>query len=197
MQGEGPPVDAYVFMHLLEPGTDIPGVVQRFGAQEGVRWAQQFVGSFVVFGAVTVNSLSRLQELIAADYWTAGARSNWSIADKASLWGAPHRHSPPYYAIVLVRTSANPRSVLNALDERMREKIDPLISEYGDEGWREIFDFRAATVSGKGVDILVEMAAHSIDELKTTILDLIAPTEGVVSTDSSFAYAPHETESHP
>jgi hypothetical protein len=58
-------------------------------------------------------------------------------------------------------------------------------------------DFRAATVSGKGVDILVEMAAHSIDELKETILDRIGPTEGVVSTDSSFAHAPHASDSHP
>jgi hypothetical protein len=87
--------------------------------------------------------------------------------------------------------------VLGALDQTMRQKIDPLIEQHGEPGWREIFDFRAATVSGKGIDILVEMAAHSIDELKTTILDFNEQTEGVLSTDSSFAYAPHETESHP
>jgi hypothetical protein len=199
MQGEGPPVDAYVFMHLLEPGTDIPGVVEGFGSKEGVRWAQQFVGSFVVFGAVTVISLKRLQELIAGDYWNAGARSDWSVTDRPSLWGAPHRHSPPYYAIVRVRTSssANPRDVLDALDERMREKIDPLIEEHGEEGWREVFDFRAATVSGKGLDILVEMAAHSVEELTTTILDFIGPTDGVAATDTSYAYAPHAPNSHP
>ena len=87
--------------------------------------------------------------------------------------------------------------MLDALDQTMSQMIDPLIAEHGDPGWREIFDFRAATVSGKGVDILVEMAAHSIDELKETILDRIGPTEGVVSTDSSFAHAPHASDSHP
>lgn len=189
--------DAYVFMHLLEPGTTIQSVVESFKSKEGVRWAQQFVGSFVVFGAVTVSSFERLQELIAGEYWQAGVRSDWSAADRPSLWGAPHKHSPPYYAIVRVRTAANPRNVLGALDQKMREKIDPLIKEHGEDGWREIFDFRAATVSGKGVDILVEMAAHSIEELKTTILDYIGTTDGVASTDTSFAHAPHTTDSHP
>lgn len=202
MAGEGPEVDAYVFMHVFDPGTSIPEVVESFGSREGVRWAHHFVGSSVVFGAVTVSSLQRLQELIVGDYWEAGARSEWSLSDRPSIWEAPHRHSPPYqtppyYAIVRVRTSGNPRTVLDALDQTMKQKIDPLIEEHGEPGWREFFDFRAATVSGKGVDILVEMAAHSIDELKTTILDFIGQTEGVVSTDSSFAYAPHETESHP
>ena len=202
MPGEGPELDAYVFMHVFDPGTDIPGVVESFGSREGVRWAQHFVGSSVVFGAVTASSLQRLQELIVGDYWEAGARSEWSLSDRPSIWGAPHRHSPPYetppyYGIVRVRTSGNPRTVLNALDETMREQIEALIGVHGEPGWRENFDFRAATVSGKGVDILVEIAAHSIDKLKTTILDFIGPTEGVVSTDSSFAYAPHETESHP
>src|SRR4249919_826752 len=178
MPGEGPKVDAYVFMHVFDPGTSIPGVVESFGSREGVRWAQHFVGSSVVFGAVTVSSLQRLQELIVGDYWEAGARSEWSLSDRESMFRAPHKHSPPYqtppyYAIVRVRTSCNPRTVLHAIDERMKEKIDPLIEAHGEDGWREIFDFRAASVSGKGVDILVEMAADSIDELKTTILDFI------------------------
>jgi len=202
MQGEGPEVDAYVFMHVFDPGTSIPAVVESFGNMEGVRWAQHLVGSSVVFGAVTVSSLRRLHELIAGDYWEAGARSEWSLSDRPSLHGAPHKHSPPYqtppyYAIVRVRTSGNPRTVLETIDERMRVKIDPLIEEHGEDGWRETFDFRAATVSGKGVDILVEMAAHSVDELATSILEFIGPTEGVVSTDSSFAYAPHASDSHP
>ena len=64
MPGEGSEVGAYVFMHVLDPGTSIPGVVESFGSKEGVRWAQHVVGSSVVFGAVTVSSLQRLQELI-------------------------------------------------------------------------------------------------------------------------------------
>jgi DNA-binding Lrp family transcriptional regulator len=195
MQGEGPPVDAYVFMHLLEPGTDIPGVVESFGSKEGVRWAQQFVGSYVIFGAVTVSSLERLQELIAGEYWQAGARSEWSIVDKPSVFLAPHRHSPPYYALVRVRTRGNPRDVLDALDEAFTQKIDPLKDAHGDPEWREVFDYRAATVSGKGFDILVELADQSLEQLNDSIIEIIGTTSGVASTDSSFAYAPHPPHS--
>jgi hypothetical protein len=199
-------VDAYVFMHLLDPGTDIPTVVQNFEKSHpfgkpfdkrrqrfGVRWAQHVVGSYVVFGAVTAPSLRALQRWITDDFWKAGVRSEWSVADRPSLWGAPYRHSPPYYAFIRVRARGNPRKVLRALDERMRHKIDPLIEEYGldnqyqEGGWRDHFDYRAATVSGKGFDVLIEMAAESREELIDTIFEYVGTTDGVVSTDTAFA----------
>lgn len=202
------PVDAYVFMHLLEPDATIQQVVRRFRDSKpnddqsydketnpfGVRWAQQMVGSFVIFGAVTAPSLKDLQRWIAEDFWNAGVRSEWSIKDRQSKFLAPYKHSPPYYAFVRVRTrGANPREVLDALDEKMLEKIQPLIVKHGgapdqEGGWRDVFDFRAATVSGKGFDILVEMAAHSMEELTTTIFEYVGATEGVESTDTSFSY---------
>jgi hypothetical protein len=199
-------VDAYVFMHLLDPGTDIPTVVRRFERSRpfgkpfdkrrqrfGVRWAQHVVGSYVVFGAVTAPSLRDLQRWITDDFWKAGVRSEWSVKDRPSLWGAPYKHSPPYYSFIRVRSRGNPRMVLRALDERMREKIDPLIEEYGldnqyqEGGWRDHFDYRAATVSGKGFDILVEMAAESREELIDTIFEYVGTTDGVESTDTAFA----------
>jgi hypothetical protein len=202
------PVDAYVFMHLLAPDATIQQVVQRFRESTphngrrydketnpfGVRWAQQMVGSFVIFGAVTAPSLKDLQRWIAEDFWKAGVRSEWSIKDQQSRFLAPYKHSPPYYAFVRVRTrGSNPRKVLEALDMKMLEKIQPLIAEHGgapdqEGGWREFFDFRAATVSGKGFDILIEMAADSLEELKTTIFEYVGATEGVESTDTSFSY---------
>jgi hypothetical protein len=75
----------------------------------------------------------------------------------------------------------------------MSEKIEPLIDDYGldnqyqEGGWRDHFDYRAATVSGKGFDILIEMAAESREELIDTIFEYIGTTEGVESTDTAFA----------
>jgi hypothetical protein len=40
----------------------------------------------------------------------------------------------------------------------------------------------------KGFDILVELAAYSIEELTETILTFLGPTEGVVSTDTAYSY---------
>lgn len=215
MPAEPEPVDAYVFMHLIEPvsnldegKTQIGELLRRFreskefrddyegyeGTRIGVRWAQQMVGSYVVFGAVTAPSLEVLESWIAKEFWDAGVRSEWSLADRPSRYRAPYKHSPPYYAFVRVRTRGNPRDVLVALDTSMDEKILPLIDQYGDDdqygqgGWRDHFDYRAATVSGKGFDILVELAAYSMEELTETILTFIGRTEGVVSTDTAYSY---------
>jgi hypothetical protein len=215
MPAELEPVDAYVFMHLIEPvpnldegKTQIGELLRRFreskefrddyegyeGTRIGVRWAQQMVGSYVVFGAVTAPSLEVLESWIAKEFWDAGVRSEWSVADRPSRYRAPYKHSPPYYAFVRVRARGNPRDVLAALDTSMDEKILPLIEQYeaddqyGQGGWRDHFDYRAATVSGKGFDILVELAAFSIEELTETILTFIGRTEGVVSTDTAYSY---------
>ena len=214
-EGPPPPVDAYVFVRQFEPLQDIPGdqtqigeLLRRFraakeyrddyegfeGTRIGVRWAQQMVGSSVVFGAVTAPSLEVLQSWIAREFWDAGVRSSWHVKDTDSRYRAPHHHSPPYYAYVRVRTRGNPRSVLRAMDAMIDDKILPLIElhgpddEHGEGGWRDVFDYRAATVSGSGFDILVELAAHSIEELTATIFDHLAPTPGVESTDTSFSY---------
>src|SRR5262245_6174650 len=214
-QAEPRDVDAYVFMHLLEAGRRIPEVAAAFrdlplyherrfemkndpgGAEEnpyGVRFAQQVVGSSIIFGAVSAPDFETLQSWIANEFWDVGVRSEWSVADRPSRYRAPYKHSPPYYAFIRVRTSGNPRSVLDALDSSMDRKILPLIEQYGPDdedgrgGWRDVFDYRAATVSGKGFDILIELAAGSIQELTNTIIDYIGPTEGVESTDTSYSY---------
>lgn len=215
MPDERPPlVDAYVFVHMIEPVADldegqsqIGELLRRFRAAKapfdddgypdekiGVRWAQQMVGSYVVFGAVTARSLQELESWIANEFWGAGIRSEWSVADTPSRYRAPYKHSPPYYAFVRVRTKGNPRNVLKSMDSMMDAKILPLIEQYGPDdehglgGWRDVFDYRAATVSGKGFDILVELAAQSMEELTTTIFEYVAPTSGVASTDTSFSY---------
>lgn len=195
MDGEGPPpVDAYVFMHLFDPSAPRQGfskvddVLDQFRGKSGVRWAHQFVGSFVAFGAVTVATLNDLQALIAGEYWDAGVRSEWSIADRPSRYGAPHKGSPPFHALVRVRTADRTAGdVLDDLDDAFAPIVDPLIETHGD-GWHDYFYYAAALVSGKGFDILVELADNSLDEIKTLIFEKIRTIDGVAATDSSFAH---------
>jgi DNA-binding Lrp family transcriptional regulator len=194
---EDPAINAYVFMHVLDPAppragfNKIADVLDQFRSKTGVRWAHHFVGSFVAFGAVDADSLEDLQARIAGEFWDAGVRSEWSLAVKPSLYGAPHRASPPFHALIRVRTKRrNPDDVLDDLDAAFAPIVDPLIQEHGEVGWREHFYYAAATVSGKGFDILVELAAASMEDLTTLIFERIRPVEGVSSTDSSFAFIP-------
>ncbi|HEY3211694.1 MAG TPA: Lrp/AsnC ligand binding domain-containing protein [Actinomycetota bacterium] len=197
MPSEEPAINAYVFMHLFEPGAPREGfnkiedVLDQFRSKTGVRWAHHFVGSFIAFGAVDADSLEDLQARIAGEFWDAGVRSEWSLATRPSLYGAPHRGSPPFHALIRVRTKRrNPDDVLDDLDAAFAPIVDPLIGEYGEDGWRDHFYYAAATVSGKGFDILVELAAASMEDLTKLIFERIRPIEGVSSTDSSFAFIP-------
>jgi DNA-binding Lrp family transcriptional regulator len=197
MPSEEPAINAYVFMHLFEPGAPREGfnkiedVLDQFRSKTGVRWAHHFVGSFVAFGAVDADSLEDLQARIAGEFWDAGVRSEWSLADRPSLYGAPHKGSPPYHALIRVRTGGRDAGeVLDDLDAGFAPIIDPLIEEHGEGGWRDHFYYAAALVSGKGFDILVELADDSLEDLKALIFEKVRPVEGVASTDSSFAYMP-------
>jgi hypothetical protein len=197
MPGEEAAINAYVFMHLFEPGAPREGfnkiedVLDQFRSKTGVRWAHQFVGSFVAFGAVDADSLGDLQARIAGEFWDAGVRSEWSLATKPSLFGAPHHGSPPFHALIRVRTKRrNPDDVLDDLDAAFTPIVVPLIGDYGEDGWRDHFYYAAATVSGKGFDILVELAAGSMEDLTKLIFERIRPIDGVSSTDSSFAFIP-------
>ncbi len=204
MEGQdAKPVDAYVFMHLFEPTppregfgfNKIDDVLNQFRDKRGVRFAHQFVGSFVAFGAVTVDSLQQLQEMIAGEYWDAGVRSEWSIVVKPGRYDAPHKHSPPFHALVRVRTGTRTaNAVLEAIDDAFAPKVDPLIREYGEDHWRDHFYYASALVSGKGFDILVELADNSLEELTTLIFERIGAIEGVASTDTAFAQIPEQAE---
>lgn len=179
MAQAGRQVDAYVFMHLVDPGANIREVLDRFGSMPSVRFAHQFVGSFIGFGAVTVADLAELQDLIAGDFWGAGVRSEWSIVFQESRMLAPHKTSPPHYALVRVKAAPGmTRAVLRALDDVYEQRIRNEPPE---------FHYAAAIVSGRGFDILVELAADSLQEVQDSILTDLASVDGVVSTDSSFA----------
>ena len=179
-QTEKGPLQAYVFMHELAGG-EPREVLGRFAALEGVRYAAQFVGSFIGFGAVEVADLRQLHRLMADGAWKAGVRCEWSVVVKPGVRAAPKRGSPPYCALVRADTVGDPRAVLDSLDAYAEERFPP-----NDNGFR----YASAVVNGRGFDLLVEFGSTSLEELYRLILEELRPREGIGSTDSAFAYLP-------
>ena len=183
-----PQLYAYVFMHLVDPGRDIPGVLASLrrvhtNRRHPVRFAAPFVGSFIAFAAVEVDSLAELQSLVLNEFWEAGARSEWSLVLQESSIMGPHRGSPPYYAIVRVKTAPKRAvEVLGLLDRKYKRKLK--LEPPGE------FRYGAAVVSGRGFDIIVELGAESFEALTDSILGDLVGVDGIVSTDTSFTFLP-------
>lgn len=180
---EGAKLNAYVFMHLLEPGKGIQAVKEEFSRRPGFRFVAQFVGSFVVFGAVELDGgdLEGLQKLIAGEYWEAGVRSEWSTLVKGSVYGIPKRGSPDYCAMIRARADGDPVVALDALDAHFGPRVT---SQDPD------FHYGAGVVSGRGFDLLIDLGATSLGELHRLVLEDVRRVPGVGTTDSSFAFLP-------
>jgi hypothetical protein len=171
--------DAYVFMHLFEPGQSLRGAVQKVGdvaRRLPSGFVGQFVGSYAAFARLEVSSFEELQGLIAGDLWEAGVRSEWSTNVASSRLALPKRGSPDYCALVRIRTQ-NPFSLLESLDNKFEELI-------GDDYW-----YGAAVVNGK-YDLLVDLGRPSFEELKSALVDDLRGVDGVASSEASFAYLP-------
>ena len=173
-------LEAYVFIHELA-GAEPREVLRQFVALEGVRYAAQFVGSFIAFGAVEVADLGQLHRLMAGGAWKAGVRCEWSVVVKAGVRAAPKRGSPPYCALVRADTVGDPREVLDSIDAYLDPRLPPNSEE---------FRYASAVVNGLGFGLLVEFGSTSLDELYRLILEELRPREGIASTDSAFAFLP-------
>ena len=85
---------------------------------------------------------------------------------------APKRKSPPFCALVRVRTDDDPISVMNEIARRFGD-TDP---------------FQGASVTFGTADLLVELAGDSLDAVRDPVLDVLRGTPGVVWTKTSFTY---------
>jgi hypothetical protein len=82
---------------------------------------------------------------------------------------APKRKSPPFCALVRVRTDDDPIAVMNEIARRF-EDTDP---------------FQGVSVTFGSADLLVELAGDSLDAVRGPVLDVIRGTPGVVWTKTS------------
>jgi hypothetical protein len=120
-----------------------------------------------------------LQRLIFEDLWAEGVRGEHAV--EGPLYTpqgvratpmAPKRKSPPFCALVRVRTDDDPVAVMNEIARRFGD-TDP---------------FQGASVTFGTADLLVELAGDSLDAVRDPVLDVLRGTPGVVWTKTSFTY---------
>lgn len=170
------PVDAYVFIEHLDPGARIRPVLKSLSEQPGVEFVAQFVGSFIGFGRVHVETLAQLQEMIAEDYWDKGVRSSWSIV--IPTWPdrlIAKKSGCDFCALIRIATAGSADPV---------EVGQGLIDSFADWDGQH---FGIALVTGKGYDLLVSIGAGSTDELVKAIFERVRAVPGIESTETAFA----------
>jgi DNA-binding Lrp family transcriptional regulator len=179
-----------VFIDGVDPGRNAADVVEALGGAEG----REFPNGRVLFASVTVGAhkgfahvradegdLGALQRLIYQDLWAEGVRCEHAVEGplympqgvNATPHGPPKRKSPPFCALVRVRTDDDPIAVMNEIARRF-EDTDP---------------FQGVSVTFGSADLLVELAGDSLDAVRGPVLDVIRGTPGVVWTKTLFIYS--------
>lgn len=179
-----PKFSAYAFLHVVEPGGSVQAAITALrGLRPVVSFAHEYVGSFEGFAAVKADSFGEIQDVVTG-FRHQDVRIRWSVTVRASIvLLAPHRRAedpttPMYEA--LVRVSSEPH--------RVKAVLGGIEDVYGPQVGREDFAARAAIVTGPDVDLLVQLMSTSLEELQRTLLDDLAPIEGIAAADTSFAF---------
>jgi hypothetical protein len=179
---------AFVFIGRVDPGRDIAEVIDELGGPDGrefpngqVLFASVTVGAYIGFAHVRVEGgdLAALQRLIYQDLWAEGVRCEHAVEGpvytpqgvNARPMG-PKRRSPPYCALVRVRTDDDPVAAMDEIAGRFQD-ADP---------------FQGASVIFGTADLLVELAGESLEAVSAPVLDVMRGTPGVVWTETSYAY---------
>jgi DNA-binding Lrp family transcriptional regulator len=180
---------AFVFIDDVDPGRNVADVIQDLGGVEG----REFPNGRVLFASVTVGAhkgfahvraedgdLGALQRLIYQDLWAEGVRCEHAVEGPLYMPQgvnatpkAPKRKSPPFCALVRVRTDDDPIAVMNEIARRFGD-TDP---------------FQGASVTFGTADLLVELAGDSLDAVDGPVLHVIRGTPGVIWTKTLFIYS--------
>jgi DNA-binding Lrp family transcriptional regulator len=180
---------AFVFIDGVDPGGNVADVVEALGGPDGrefpngrVLFASVLVGAHKGFAHVRADDgdLAALQRLLFEDLWAEGVRCEHAVEGPVymprgvnALPKGPKRRSPPFCALVRVRTDDDPIAVMNEIARRFGD-ADP---------------FQGASVTFGSADLLVELAGDSLDAVRGPVLDVIRGTPGVVWTKTSFTYS--------
>jgi DNA-binding Lrp family transcriptional regulator len=163
---------AFLFIDHVEPGKTAEQVVEALRARgkPPVMYASTFVGDYVAFAHVRVETLGELQDLIEGTVWEAGARCAWSIESHTGMLGAK-RKSPGL--IALTRIKMHPGSIDDA-----RDRLAENPPESGFVG--------ASVITGE-YDILLQMTGSSPEDVKEKIQGVLSDVDGVKRTSTAFA----------
>jgi hypothetical protein len=185
---------AFVFIHGVDPGRNVADVIDDLVDPDTtfpngrVLFASVVVGAYIGFAHVRTGDgdLAALQRLIYEDLWAKGVRCEHAVEGPVytpmgvnAAPKGPKRKSPPFCALVRVRTDDDPTAVMTEIARRFGD-ADPF------QG--------ASAIFGKA-DLLVELAGDTLAAVSGPVLDVIRGTPGVVWTETSFAYSePWRTE---
>lgn len=180
IDGEGHPFDytgvhAFLFIDQVQEGRSPEQVVEKLreAGKPPIMYASTFVGDFVAFAHVRVESLGDLQNLIDGTIWEAGARCTWGLESPVSTLGAK-RKSPGI--IALTRIKVKPGTADDARNS---------LAEAGD---MEGTGFVGASVITGEYDILLQMTGGSLEDAKSNIMNALIPIQDVVMrTSTAFA----------
>ena len=97
-------VHAFLFIDQVQEGRSPEQVVEKLreAGKPPIMYASTFVGDFVAFAHVRVESLGELQNLIDGTIWEAGARCTWGLESPVSTLGAK-RKSPGIIALTRIK----------------------------------------------------------------------------------------------
>jgi hypothetical protein len=180
---------AFVFIKEVDPGRNIADVIddladpERFTSENGrVLFASVVVGSYIGFAHVRTGEgdLAALQRLIYRDLWARGVRCEHAVEGPVytprgvnATPKGPKRKSPPFCALVRVRTDDDPVAVMSEIASRFDDN-EP---------------FQGASVIFGRADLLVELAGYTLDEVSEPVLSKIREAPGVLWTDTAFVYS--------
>jgi hypothetical protein len=174
---------AYGFLTLVDPAASVSEAIGAYGDLGGVTFANAFVGgSFDGFVAVKSDVFADIQALIIGPARQSGVKISWSIQVQAAMTlKAPHKKFPLPFPLheSLTRIRTAPHRAAAVLAE-----IDSVYSAKPTED----FGAHAAIVTGKRIDILVELASSSLETIQESIVNDLAPIDGIVASDTSFAF---------
>jgi hypothetical protein len=187
-KGDYTGLHAFVFIKRVDPGRNIADVIEDIGGTEGtelrngrVMFASVCAGAYIGFAHVRVEDgdLAALQRLIYHDLWAEGVHCEHAV--EGSVYQAqgadfepkgPKRKSPPFCALVRVRTDDDPVAVMTEIARRFGD-TDP---------------FQGASVIFGSADLLIELAGDQLPAVSEPVLDVIRGAPGVVWTETSFAF---------
>jgi len=163
---------AFLFIDHVEPGKTAEQVVEALRAKgkPPIMYASTFVGDYVAFAHVRVESVGELQDLIEGTVWEAGARCAWSIESTTATAGAK-RKSPGLIALTRIKMDGG------SIDEA-RTRLAQNPPETGFVG--------ASVITGE-YDILLQMTGESTDDVKAKIQSILSDVDGVKRTSTAFA----------
>lgn len=175
---------AFVFIDSVDPGTNIRDVIDAlrvFGPPPDgpVVFASEMVGGYLGFAHVRTDTLAELQDLIAGELWSRGARCAHCLeAGVAHVAGRPagaKRSTPEVIALVRVRTTPG--------------ALEAVLATMADEGGPLRETFKGASVTFGDFDVLLQLGADSFEAVARDVYGPLQEIDGIVSTDTAFTDA--------